>query len=383
MTLTRFPSPRRLMLAAVPLTLLALLAGGRAGKPAGAAVPDAPGRLTATASMSAERAAHTATTLPDGRVLVAGGFTTARSPRAAQIYDPATALFRPLPPMIASRHSHTATLLRNGQVLIAGGYAAGGEPVATVELFDPATNGFVPTGSMNAARADHIAVMLDDGTVLLAGGLGPSWTFLSSAEIYDPSTGRSAPTGDLTVARESHVAVKLKDGRVLVVGGHRDRRAAITLYSSAEVYDVSTGRFTRTGDMQVRRHKHDAVLLPDGHVLVTGGSDERDNRGVYDSTELFDPATGRFARGPVMQRPRYKHHGSAVLLPNGRVLLGGGASEAEIYDPARRTFTLVPGDARMAGQFSAVAALRSGGVLITGGYGSGTGPRASAWVYTP
>ena len=61
----------------------------------------------------------------------------------------------------------------------------------------------------------------------------------------------------------------------------------------------------------------------------------------------------------------------------------GGAPEAETYDPVSRTFTIVAGEARMAGQFSAVAPLQGGGALVTGGYGNGTGPRASAWVYRP
>ena len=342
------------------------------------------GALVPTMAMSVARMAHTATALPDGRVLVAGGFAGEESAaQSAETYDAGAERFSPLPRMVTPRYSHTATLLPNGKVLIVGGYAAGAIPTVAAELFDPATNSFTPTGPLLAARGDHIAVLLQGGKVLIAGGVGPGWTFLSSAELYDPATGRFSPTGAMTVARESHAAVRLNDGRILIVGGHRGRRAGITLYTSAETYDPATGTFRPAGDMHVRRHKHDAVLLGDGRVLITGGADERDDKGVYDSTELYDPGAGTFAMGPALARPRYKHQGTSVLLPSGEVLIAGGAPQAERYDPIRRIFTVVAGDARMAGQFSAVAPLRGGGALVTGGYGNGGGPRASAWVYRP
>ncbi|MEO5798876.1 MAG: kelch repeat-containing protein [Gemmatimonadales bacterium] len=341
------------------------------------------GLLVVAPLMSTSRAAHTATALADGRVLVAGGFVEKGSAKGAETWDPAAGRFSPLPPMRTTRHSHTATLLPDGKVLIAGGYGEGSTTLAAAELFDPATNTFVATGSLAAPRADHVAVLLRNGKVLIAGGLGSGWSFLSSAELYDPATGRFSPTGKMTAARESHVAVRLQDGRVLIAGGHNGRRGDLTLLSSAEIYDPAAGVFSRTGEMLVRRHKHDGVLLKDGQVLVTGGSDERDDRGQYQSTELFDPRTMRFTSGPAMRLSRYKHAGSGVLLPSGLVLVAGGAPQAEVFDPANRTFTLVSGTPRMAGQFSAVALLPAGGALITGGYGNGGGPQSSAWLYQP
>ena len=328
--------------------------------------------------------AHTANTLRDGRVLVAGGFTGEESAaQSAELYDPASGRFLPLPRMIAVRHSHTATVLPDGRVLLVGGYGASNATLASAELFDPTTQTFTASGSMLAPRAGHVAVLLSSGKVLIAGGVGPAWSFLSSAELYDPATGRFSPTAAMTVARESHVAVRLQDGRVLIAGGHRGRRAEMTLYASSETYDPSTHRFTPVGDMRVRRHKHDGVLLRDGRVLITGGSDERDDEGVYTSTELFDPKSGTFMIGPEMLHGRYKHNGSTVLLANGTLLLAGGAPQAETYDPTSRTFATVGGEVRMAGQFSAAAPLSGGRVLITGGYGNGSGPRASAWLFRP
>jgi hypothetical protein len=367
---------------------LNLVAGGsdrdhESVAPANAGEQHPQGFLVMAPAMSASRAAHTATALADGRVLVAGGFVEKGDATGAEVYEPDAGRFLPLPPMMTKRHSHTATLLADGRVLIAGGYGERTTTLATAEVFEPATNSFIPTGSLLVARADHIAVLLDNGKVLIAGGLGAGWEFLSSAELYDPATGRFSPTGSMTVPRESHVAVRLSDGRVLIAGGHRGRRADITLHASAEIYNPATGTFTRVGDMGLRRHKHDAVLIPDGQVLITGGSDERDDRGVYDSSELFDPRTGTFTAGPPMKLGRYKHAGSSLVLPDGRVLIAGGAPQAEIYDPRHRTFVLVPGETRMAGQFSAVSPLSHGGALIAGGYGNGGGPRSSAWLYRP
>jgi hypothetical protein len=341
------------------------------------------GLLVVAPAMSVSRAAHTATPLRDGRVLVAGGFTEKGSAKGAEIFESDAGRFTSLPAMLTTRHSHTATLLPDGKVLIAGGYGEGTTTLATAEVFDPATNTFAPTGSLVAARADHVAVRLGTGKVLIAGGLGPGWTFLSSAELYDPATGRFSSTGSLTVARESHMAVRLQDGRVLIAGGHDGPRGNLTLLASAEIYEPATGVFSRANDMRVRRHKHDGVLLPGGQVLITGGSDERDDRGVYNSSELFNPTTGAFAPGPPMRLGRYKHAGSSLVLPSGLVLVAGGAPQAEVYDPRGKAFALVPGEPLMAGQFCAVAALKTGGALITGGYGNGSGPRSSTWLYRP
>ena len=340
--------------------------------------------IVPVAAMHVARMAHTASRLRDGRILIAGGLTGAdHAKTGAEAYDPATARFRSLPPLGTLRHSHTATVLPDGKVLLVGGYAEHGRTLAEAELFDPTTNTFAPTGSLGTPRAGHIAVALLDGTVLVAGGVGPNWQFLASAERYDPATGRFAPTGAMTVARESHTAVRLHDGQVLIAGGHQGRQAAIILYASAERYDPVHGTFQRVGAMAIRRHKHDAVVVPDGRVLISGGADERDNAGVYRSTEWFNPRTNSFAPGPALARPRYKHNGSSVVLPDGRVLLAGGASQAETLDPRSGGAAVIPGTDELTGQFSAVAPLATGGVLITGGYGHNRGPQAAAWLYRP
>lgn len=342
------------------------------------------GMLVPAPAMRMARAAHTATALRDGRVLVAGGFTAAADPTSgAELFVPGAGRFAPLPPMRVLRHSHSATRLANGMVLLAGGFAAGNQPTARAELFDPIANRFVETGAMTELRSGHVAMLLADGRVLITGGVGPDWKFLATAELYDPATGRFTATGAMSVARESHAAVLLSDGSVFIVGGHRDRREQIKIYKTSERYDPRTGRFRLDGEMRVARHKHDAILLRDGRVLITGGSDERDGGGVFSSTEVYDPRTRRFSDGPTLVRGRYKHQGTGLLRPDGSVLIAGGAPVAEVIDASATRSTVVPGAVTMAGQFSAVAPLPDGGALITGGYGNGTGPRGSTWRIRP
>jgi hypothetical protein len=186
----------------------------------------------------------------------------------------------------------------------------------------------------------------------------------------------------MAVPRESHAAVRLGDGRVLVIGGHAGRRADIRIYSSAEIYDPRTSRFSSAPTMATRRHKHDATVLPSGQVLVSGGADERDDRGVYTSTELFDAASMRFRPGPPLRRGRYKHRGTSVVLADGRVLLAGGADAPEVLDPTTGAGEVITSAVPLAGQFSAAAPVASG-VLIVGGYGPGTRPLAGAWLFAP
>jgi len=340
------------------------------------------GTLHPAAPMHHSRAAHTATLLPEGHVLVVGGMGPEAS-ASAERYDPTSDSFTELPGPHVPRSSHTATRLTDGTVLVTGGYGPGNRYLRSAERFDPATETWHQAGVMTEARAGHLAVPLVDGRVLLIGGVGSGWTFLQSAEIYDPATGQFTATGSMAVPRESHVAVRLGDGRVLVVGGHAGRREQMVLYASAELYDPVIGRFTPTGSMGTPRHKHDAVLLADGSVLVTGGADRRDNRGQYNTVERYDPATGRFEPQPPMALTRYKHAGTTLLLADGRVLVAGGADRVEVYDPTEGSSTVVASDPRLPGLFSAVVPLPDGGALITGGYGDDITGRGGTWRYRP
>ena len=332
------------------------------------------------AAMAVPRAAHTATSLRSGAVLICGGFGAPGTEGGAlALYDPGRDRWTPLAGG-AARHSHSATLLDDGRVLFAGGYAGGGEPMPGVEIYDAPQARIGDAGAMAQARAGHEAVRLDDGRVLIVGGVAPGWQFLATAEIFDPVTSRWAATASMSTPRESHAAVRLRDGRVLVVGGHRGPRGRLEVLASCEIYDSRRGVFEPCGPLATRRHKHDAVALPNGHVFVVGGADERDDRGVYTSTEIFDPATGHFRAGPSLRAGRYKHRGTSFVQPDGRVLLAGGADAAEVIDPRSGDGTLLPSPVALSGQFSAAARLPDGRTLVVGGYGAGRPPQAATWL---
>jgi hypothetical protein len=170
---------------------------------------------TPTGSLNTARDSHTATLLPNGMVLVAGGFGPVRA--SAELYDPVSGTWTPTGSLNTARAQHTATLLPNGMVLVAGGFDSNVNPSASAELYDPASGTWMPTGSLNTARTTHTATLLPNGMVLVAGGFGASGD-LPNAELYDPATGTWTPTGSLNVARTFHTATLLNNGMVLVAG---------------------------------------------------------------------------------------------------------------------------------------------------------------------
>jgi Galactose oxidase, central domain/Kelch motif len=361
-----------------PLLILDLIACSSVGDTHKASAAE--GGVAPAASMKTARSGHTATLLPNGNVLIAGGMNgNGNYSDTVEIYSPATDTFRSAQSMSARRVGHTATPLPNGKVLIAGGY--NGDYLASAEIYDPATGSFTTTGQMTMPRSEHVAVLLNNGKVLLAGGIGAGWTFLASVELYDPSTGTFTRTGSMTTPRESHTVTLLKSGKVLIAGGHKDRREAMTVYSSAEVYDPAMGIFSATGNMTIIRHKHGAALLPDGNVLIVGGSDKRDWQGKYASAEIYDSTEGKFKAIGEMNIARFKLANAVVSLRNGKILIAGGGERLELYDPATKTFNVVKGQIDTARFFSAATLLQDGRVLIIGGYDNHNEASARSWIY--
>jgi hypothetical protein len=271
-------------------TLLAngqvLVAGGTGGDGAGLASAElydpASGSWTATGTMVEPRTGHTATLLADGTVLVTGGSSDSAATTklaSAELYDPETGTWSATGPMIDGRYYHMAALLPDGRVLVAGGYGesvlacpqghcAQSESLASSELYDPRTGTWAGTGAMNAARSRFAAISLLDGRVLVEGGSGTGVDLQASAEVYDARGGTWSATGSMVESRFYHTATLLANGQVLVVGGGNSTGG---LVASAELYDPSRGSWTATQAMPGPRGVHIAVLLLDGTVLVAGG----------------------------------------------------------------------------------------------------------------
>lgn len=368
------------------LTLVPMLCFSLAGAP----WPSGTGAVSEIAAMHIARASHTSTLLLNGKVLIAGGFAGSGGEynpyRTAELYDPKSGTFQPIAEMGIGRSGHTATLLKNGKVLIVGGWTGHYDLRGSAEIYDPAANTFTPTGNLVIERAGNTATLLADGRVLIAGGEDRQENKIANAEIYDPSNGRFTQTGSMADARAAHTATALQDGRVLIVGGSSGHYPSQTVYRSAELFDPATGKFSSAGQMTVARHKHAAILLSSGRVLIVGGSDNHDWHGEYASAEIYDPALKTFTATGTMNTSRFKIPQAMALLPNGKALVAGGGPFAELYDEPTGTFTKVPGSLGAARFFASATLLPGGKALITGGYaerGGSLPATPAAWLYQP
>ncbi len=332
------------------------------------------GTWVTAGSTSIQRYSFTATLLPGGKVLVAGGSSS--SGTAAELYDPAAGAWVATSSLATARALHMAALLPNGQVLVAGGQDTAQAPLALAERYDATAGAWSATGLLNTARTGFTVTLLPQGKVLVVGGSGAAG-HLASAELYDTATGTWSTTGSLAIARARHTATLLPGGKVLVSGG----AGSSGPIGRAELYDVAAGSWSPTAALNIPRSSHTATLLSGGRVLVIGGKDAANNS--LSSSELYSLSAGRWLATASLATAR-AHHTATVLL-DGRVLVAGGEAggshlaSVEVYSPATGTFSLGRSLATARSRHTTVL-MPDGRVLVAGGSGS-TGALASVERY--
>ncbi|MGO8788384.1 MAG: Kelch repeat-containing protein [Terriglobia bacterium] len=351
-----------------------------------AAATSHPNATALTATMTTPREFAAAALLPNSLVLITGGSSNGSSAfstgnNTAEVYEalpPSVQTFTALTTTLPSAlGGHTATRLPNGKILLAGGFNGSGTVLNTAVLYDPVANTFTAvTATMTTARCYHTATLLPNGLVLITGGAAsassPASASLDGAELYDPVANTfTALTNTMTTSRVSHTATMLPNGLVLLTGGFNN---SVTALGTAETYDPTTQTFTAlTATMTTARGGHTATLLPNGLVLLTGGFNDSDTN--LNTAELYNPNAETFmALTATMTSTRDQH--TATLLPNGLVLVAGGSTSAhdtpvlntaEVYDPVAGTFTALTNTMTTAREFHAATLLPNGTVLMTGG----------------
>ncbi|WP_437499438.1 kelch repeat-containing protein [Sorangium sp. So ce1099] len=216
---------------------------------------------------------YTATRLLDGRVLVAGygsvdghGITA----QLAEVYDPVSDTWSSVPVMSEERWDHSATLLPDGRVLAMGG----GHHLASAEVYSPATSTWTPVASMHLGRVRPPATVLPDGRVLVVSNRNDEDT--STSEIYDPVSDTWTLTGAMAAGRQDADPVLLSDGRVLVVGDVYSNEYEHRLTRSAEIYDPASDSWTLAAQLGIPLIGHTTTRLDDERVLIAGGRTEYD-----------------------------------------------------------------------------------------------------------
>ena len=343
--------------------------------------------------MKYARYSHTATLLPNGKVLIAGGIGVGGVLSSAELYDPNSGTWTTTVSMTNSRAGHTATLLPNGKVLVTGGWGNGGVN-ASAELFDPATGTWALTKTgMSTARAYHTATLLPNGQVLVVGGTPDGNGLIKTSELYDPNADTWTLTGSLNTARNLQTATLMGNGQVMVAGGYYDYLSSAELFTKGGT--PATGEWTNTAAMNIRRSNNTMTLLPNGWVLIAGGKNGSDGYGEFSDSELYIPTIGIWTNADALHTARAYH--TATLLSDGNVMVTGGVSvsgsllsSTEIYwtdiisypENPIQWFWVQTSSLNAARSSHTATLLPSGKVLIAGGYGD-NGALSSAELFDP
>src|SRR5579875_752657 len=372
-------------------TAAGFLVVGLAPGPASAQVA---GGFVATGSLAAAESHATATLLPNGEVLLAGGQGPTGAPSAvAELYNPSDGTWSTTGPMLVPVTDATATLVTVGgaqEVLVAGGLTGSAGALSATQfsqLYNPSTGQWSLTGSLQEATFDASAALTASGEVLYVGGLtstSATATAMQTAELYDPATGSWTLTSSLPVGVAGAQVDALTGGQVLVAGGETGPSG--TVVDNAEVYSPSSSSWSQVAPMPVGVAYGATANLPNGAVLVAGGETTPSGT-LTPATQIFNPSTSSWQTANGL--PASSYGATASLLGSGQVLYAGGltgptgapSAVAELYNPSNGTWSTT-GPMLVPVGFATATALGNGDVLLAGGQAA-TGPTAVAQLSEP
>ena len=267
--------------------------------------------------------------LPDGRLLVLGGHEGINYFGSVDTttfeYQNGYRWVRQNAPMNAGRWYASAVTLANGEVLVLSGAVDGSNRQNTLPQVWRTNEGGgwrnLTSAALKLPNYPKIYVA-PDGRVI---SIGPErlTRFLNTS---DAGAWTPGPATRHPLKRVYGTSVMYGDGKFLVVGG--SDKVGTPPTNTCETLDLNTPApaWQWTNSLSFARKHCNATLLPDGKVLVTGGSNSvafNDAAGAIFAAELWDPATGQWTRMSSARVPRI-YHSSAVLLPDARVLVAGG-----------------------------------------------------------
>lgn len=280
---------------------------------------------------------HSATLLPDGRVLVVGGYTLPQQWLSdAEIYDPTSNTWTVLPPLYKHGTIHTATVMKDGRVLVVGGCIGSYLCTEKVEIFDPKTNMWVDAPALKEQRAGQIAQLLNDGRVLIAGGYTAfnQIPIDGTAVIYDPTTNTWSETGPMTYPRSFSEAVMLSNGEVLVAGGIVIGSDPPATSNAVEIYDPYNNTWRTAPFMAQARYGFILNTISNGQVIAVAGSRDWDSYWTQDSfvheIEYLEPFARQWRVIANLSEP--SAFGAGVQLRDGRIWISGGQVEDWVLD---------------------------------------------------
>ncbi len=278
------------------------------------------------AHMTVARSGSAAARLPDGKVLIVGGYSGSEYLSSAELFDPATETFEALQAkMTAPRYAPVIVPLPDGNFLISGGSS-----VRNAEVFDPATDTFEALAAQTVEeREGAVAVelpggALQNGTVMIAGGF--SGSAVATTEVFYPTTKVFwfIPGLRMATPRFAAASAVLPSGNLLIAGGVNSQGGGVPPQwpRSAEEFSEQKGSFsTLPNEMVEAREGAAAAAFGNGKVLITGGWDDSDR--AMRTAELFDPAAGTFQK-LAAETGNAHALGAAVALGDGDVLVAGG-----------------------------------------------------------